>query len=429
MHPDSSYHKWDNSDQVELTVQGASTVPGRGGKALCLSNFAQGKANVILYVLLAICIAVATALIVVNLGKLSKGLAEAQADRDTIRKDAKRNLSHHQDYLELKMSKEFNVFNSRLLNVSKELAGVRLGIEEIQADHVKDQSHLQDAIEIRNLTHSMSKERAEVRRDHDRLQEVLSRMQDELRNITEIKNLTHSMSKELAEVRRDHDRLQEVLSRMQDELRNITEIKNLTHSMSKERAEVIRDHDRLQEVLSRMQDELRNITEIKNLTHSMSKELAEVRRDHDRLQEVLSRMQDELRNITEVICTKCPPGWQHFEKKCYFFSTSTKSWSDAKQFCTNEGSHLVIVNTKQEQMFLSNQIMEPDVYWLGLSDSEEEGEWRWVDGSPLSVRFWASGEPNNVGQQGEDCGSFRFDGKWNDAHCSMTEHWICERQC
>ncbi|XP_039370994.1 CD209 antigen-like protein C isoform X3 [Mauremys reevesii] len=315
MHPDSSYHKWDNSDQVELTVQGASRVPGRGGKALCLSKFAQGKAKVILYVLLAICIAVATALIVVNLGKLSKGLAEAQVDRDTIRRDAKRNLSHHQDYLELKMSKEFNVFNSRLLNMSNELAGVRLGIEEIQADHMKDQSHLQDAIEIRNLT------------------------------------------------------------------------------------------------------------------HSMSKELAEVRRDHDRLQEVLSRVQDELWNITEVICTKCPPGWQHFEKKCYFFSTSTKSWSDAKQFCTNEGSDLVIVNTKQEQRFLSNQIMEPDVYWLGLSDSAEEGEWRWVDGSPLSVRFWASGEPNNVGQQGEDCGSFRFNGKWNDATCSLTEHWICERQC
>ncbi|XP_039370990.1 low affinity immunoglobulin epsilon Fc receptor-like isoform X1 [Mauremys reevesii] len=353
MHPDSSYHKWDNSDQVELTVQGASRVPGRGGKALCLSKFAQGKAKVILYVLLAICIAVATALIVVNLGKLSKGLAEAQVDRDTIRRDAKRNLSHHQDYLELKMSKEFNVFNSRLLNMSNELAGVRLGIEEIQADHMKDQSHLQDAIEIRNLTHSMPKERAEVRRDHDRLQEVLSRMQDELRNITEIRNLTHSMSKELAEVRRDHDRLQEVLS----------------------------------------------------------------------------RVQDELWNITEVICTKCPPGWQHFEKKCYFFSTSTKSWSDAKQFCTNEGSDLVIVNTKQEQRFLSNQIMEPDVYWLGLSDSAEEGEWRWVDGSPLSVRFWASGEPNNVGQQGEDCGSFRFNGKWNDATCSLTEHWICERQC
>uniref|UniRef100_A0A8C0IMB9 C-type lectin domain-containing protein n=1 Tax=Chelonoidis abingdonii TaxID=106734 RepID=A0A8C0IMB9_CHEAB len=133
--------------------------------------------------------------------------------------------------------------------------------------------------------------------------------------------------------------------------------------------------------------------------------------------------------LTEVICTKCPPGWQHFEKKCYFFSTSPKSWLDAKQFCTNEGSHLVIVNTKQEQTFLSNQIIEPDVYWLGLSDSAKEGEWRWVDGSPLSLRFWGPGEPNNVGYQGEDCASLRFNGKWNNATCSLTEHWICERQC
>ncbi|XP_030403314.1 C-type lectin domain family 17, member A-like [Gopherus evgoodei] len=268
MYPDSSYHKWDNSEEVELTVQGESSAPGRGGKALCLSSSTQGKAIAILYVLLVICIAVVTALIVVNVGKLSQGPAEARLDRDTIRRDSRINLSDHQDY-----------------------------------------------------------------------------------------------------------------------------------------------------------------PEIRNLTHSMSKELAEVRRDHDRLQEVLSRVQDELRNITEVICTKCPPGWQHFEKKCYFISTSTKSWLDAKQFCTNEGSHLVIVNTKQEQMFLSNHITEPNVYWLGLSDSAKEGEWHWLDGSPLSVRFWGPREPNNVGHQGEDCGSLRFDGKWNDATCSMTEHWICERQC
>ncbi|XP_065432205.1 CD209 antigen-like protein C isoform X5 [Chrysemys picta bellii] len=315
MHPDSSYHKWESSKQMELAVQGVSSTPGRAGKALCHSNCTQGKAILILYLLLGICIAVATALIVVKLGKFSQGLAEAQLDRDTIRRDAQRNLSLHQDYLELKMSKEFNVFNSRLLNVSKELAGVRLGIEEIQADHVKDPSHLQDAIEIRNLT------------------------------------------------------------------------------------------------------------------HSMSKELAEVRRDRDRLQEVLSRVQAELQNLKEFTCMICPPGWQRFEKSCYFFSTSAKSWQDAKQFCTNEGSGLVIVNTEEEQTFLSNHITHPHVYWLGLSDSAKEGEWRWLDGSPLSVRFWGPGEPNDVGQQGEDCGSLRFDGKWNDAICSVTEHWICERQC
>uniref|UniRef100_A0A8C3II15 C-type lectin domain-containing protein n=1 Tax=Chrysemys picta bellii TaxID=8478 RepID=A0A8C3II15_CHRPI len=135
----------------------------------------------------------------------------------------------------------------------------------------------------------------------------------------------------------------------------------------------------------------------------------------------------------EFTCMKCPPGWQQFQKSCYFFSTSTKSWQDAKQFCTDQGSGLVIVNTEEEQTFLSNHITHPHVYWLGLSDSAKEGEWRWLDGSPLGFglffRFWGPGEPNDVGQQGEDCGSLRFDGKWNDAICSVTEHWICERQC
>ncbi|XP_050780968.1 C-type lectin domain family 17, member A-like [Gopherus flavomarginatus] len=239
---------------------------------------------------------------------VSQSLAEAQVDRDTIRRDVKRNLSHHQDYLELKMSKEFNVFNSQPLNVSKEVAGVRLGIE-------KDRSHLQEA------------------------------------------------------------------------------------------------------------------TELRNLTHSMSKELAEVRRDHDRLQEVLSRVQDELRNLKEFTSIKYPPDWQSFEKSCYFFSASTKSWPDTKQFCTDQRSGLVIVNTEEGQMFLSKHITKPQMYLLGLSDSAKEGKWRWLDSSLLSVRFWGPREPNNAGAHGEDCGSLHFNGKWNDAICSLTEHWICEQNC
>ncbi|KAM9115144.1 C-type lectin domain family 17, member A-like isoform 2-T2 [Pangshura tecta] len=356
MHPDSSYHKWDNSEQVELTVQGESSAPGRGGKALCLSNSTKEKANAILYALLAICIAVATALTVVKLQKLSTGLAKAQLDRDTIRRDAQRNLSYLQNYLESKMSKEFNVFNIQLLNVSKGLAEAQLDRDTIRRDAQRNLSYLQNYLELK-----MSKE--------------FNAFNSRLLNV----------SKEVAEVRLGIEET---------------------------------DRSRLQEA-----------TEIRNLTHSMSKELVEVKRDHDRLQEVLGRVQEELRNLKEFTSTKCPPGWQSFEKSCYFFSTSAKSWPDAKQFCTDQGSGLVIINTEEEQAFLSNHIIKPDVYWLGLSDSAKEGEWRWVDGSLLSVRFWASDEPNNFGQQGEDCGSFRSDGKWNDVICSLTGHWICERRC
>ncbi|XP_065432190.1 low affinity immunoglobulin epsilon Fc receptor-like isoform X1 [Chrysemys picta bellii] len=409
MHPDSSYHKWESSKQMELAVQGESSTPGRAGKALCHSNCSQGKAIEILYLLLAICIAVATALIVVKLGKLSRGLAKAQLDRDTIRRDVKRNLSDHKDYLELKMSKEFNVFNSRLLNVSQGLAEAQLDRDAIRRDAQRNLSLHQDYIELK-----MSKE--------------FNVFNSRLLNV----------SQGLAEAQLDRDAIrrdaQRNLSLQQDylELKMSKEF-NVFNSrllnVSKELAGVRLGIEEIQADNVKGPSHLQDATEIRNLTHSMSKELAEVRRDHDRLQEVLSRVQDELRNITEIICTTCPPGWQHFEKNCYFFSTSTKSWLDAKQFCTSQESHLVIVNNKQEQTFLSNQLIEPDVYWLGLSDSAKEGEWRWVDDSPLSVRFWGPGEPNNVGQHGEDCVHLRFDGKWNDATCSLTEHWICEQQC
>uniref|UniRef100_A0A663E8B5 C-type lectin domain-containing protein n=1 Tax=Aquila chrysaetos chrysaetos TaxID=223781 RepID=A0A663E8B5_AQUCH len=119
---------------------------------------------------------------------------------------------------------------------------------------------------------------------------------------------------------------------------------------------------------------------------------------------------------------KCPAGWQQFAKTCYFFSSTTKPWLAAKDFCTNFNSHLAI-------KFLANHIMDHRVFWLGLTDMHTEGNWKWVDGSILSLSFWNSGEPNNVGHQGEDCATIYSSGHWNDATCSNAEPWVCERSC
>nr|XP_055059939.1 C-type lectin domain family 10 member A-like [Misgurnus anguillicaudatus] len=49
----------------------------------------------------------------------------------------------------------------------------------------------------------------------------------------------------------------------------------------------------------------------------------------------------------------------------YYISSEQKSWSDSRQFCRDRGSDLVIINTEEEQRFISSIIKER--VWIGLS--------------------------------------------------------------
>uniref|UniRef100_A0A8B9VS86 C-type lectin domain-containing protein n=2 Tax=Anas TaxID=8835 RepID=A0A8B9VS86_9AVES len=158
-------------------------------------------------------------------------------------------------------------------------------------------------------------------------------------------------------------------------------------------------------------------------------QLEELRQEQSRVETLLSTALEGLRNLSEILCTRCPAGWLQFTGTCYLFSTDAKPWMEAKDSCAGLGGQLAIVNSELENKFLANYIMETRVFWLGLSDMHKEGDWQWVDGRSLSLSFWGSGEPNNVGQHGEDCATVSSRGLWNDATCSGAEAWICERSC
>ncbi|NWS64681.1 CL17A protein, partial [Chunga burmeisteri] len=177
-----------------------------------------------------------------------------------------------------------------------------------------------------------------------------------------------------------------------------------------------------------LSDRLR-VLEERDALQPVLRQLAEVKQEQSRVSARLDAALEETRNLSEILCTRCPAGWSQFAKTCYFFSSTTKPWVDAKDFCANFNAHLVIVDTEQENKFLANHIMENRVFWLGLTDAHREGDWQWVDGRSLSLSFWNSGEPNNVGHQGEDCVTIYSSGRWNDCVCSSPEAWICERDC
>ncbi|XP_041957146.1 CD209 antigen-like protein C isoform X3 [Alosa sapidissima] len=116
-------------------------------------------------------------------------------------------------------------------------------------------------------------------------------------------------------------------------------------------------------------------------------------------------------------------GWKSFQSSLYFFSIEDRNWTMSRKDCRQRGADLVIINSKEEQEFISARVRDT---WIGLTDSDIEGEWRWVDGTLPITKFWMENEPNNA-VKGEDCVK-TYGKQWNDAQCSLHFRWTCERQ-
>uniref|UniRef100_A0A672V4T0 C-type lectin domain-containing protein n=1 Tax=Strigops habroptila TaxID=2489341 RepID=A0A672V4T0_STRHB len=53
---------------------------------------------------------------------------------------------------------------------------------------------------------------------------------------------------------------------------------------------------------------------------------------------------------TEEGWSCCPKGWKRFQGSCYYLSDDVMSWAASEQNCTGMGSHLVVINSKAEQV-------------------------------------------------------------------------------
>ncbi|XP_040928908.1 uncharacterized protein LOC114866014 [Betta splendens] len=158
--------------------------------------------------------------------------------------------------------------------------------------------------------------------------------------------------------------------------------------------------------------------------------------DHCRTKEILQLLKAEP-------CPTCEPGWDQHEGSCYYFSSYKLTWDQSRSVCKGQGADLVQVDSEEEQRFLENRVRgkmndAQDKFWIGLTDSEEEGRWLWVDDSPLntSCSFWSSKQPDNYAgthAEGEDCVRMGLKGGakdlrcWFDRVCSDPQKHICEK--
>ncbi|XP_038581362.1 C-type lectin domain family 4 member E-like [Micropterus salmoides] len=166
-----------------------------------------------------------------------------------------------------------------------------------------------------------------------------------------------------------------------------------------------------------------------------------LRDEHEALKRNLTECESRCCDIfkDEAICEE---GWEQHGGKCYYFSNNSSPWENSREDCRQQGGDLVKIDSREEQTFLELKVREKmnyfeDRFWIGLTDSKEEGTWLWVDGSPLytSSSFWSGVEPDNWTEEdpdGEDCARMGETARhlwcWFDKSCKVPHRRICEKQ-
>ena len=131
----------------------------------------------------------------------------------------------------------------------------------------------------------------------------------------------------------------------------------------------------------------------------------------------------------------CQQDWIGHGTSCYILVTSSKIWENAKKECEKWNARLVKVESSEENDFIKTELLptENRNYWIGLSDSDNEGDGTQLDSD--GYKNWGENRPkNNQNDNNEDCVVIRIRksdpdhyGKWYDRPCSLNKRYICEK--
>ncbi|XP_077379840.1 uncharacterized protein LOC144020342 [Festucalex cinctus] len=324
--------------------------------------------------------------------------AEAQQLKESQSKLQASNAALNKEIEELKTSKEQLQTNNDALSTAKdslqtkyETLGKRKNAFQANYDSLtKERDHLQN--KVNNVT-----------RSREKLQMSYNSLMKDVEHLEERYNSSSSERDNIASSHQNLTLEKETLQAIYTTLAKATD-------------ELMASYNSTVEDKKDLESRLKNVT---------------AERDQQRVQIInMTAEVDQLRaTVTRLKDKVCPSGWKKFENNCYFASSSTKSWYMSRNYCQGEGADLVIINSREEMVFVNGLYSTNREVWLGLTDEGVEGRWKWVDGTALTLKFWADDQPNSYNGD-QDCAEFwyRSSGKseWNDEKCSTHRYWVCE---
>ena len=112
----------------------------------------------------------------------------------------------------------------------------------------------------------------------------------------------------------------------------------------------------------------------------------------------------------------------------YRFYSSAVTWHTAKQFCEQQGGHLVTIGSAEENGVVQSLSGNQEV-WAGGTDAGSESVWRWANGESFAYTNWTEGQPDNWSGNDEGCENYLSlypSGTWNDYPGYTRLPFVCE---
>ncbi|XP_062976933.1 macrophage mannose receptor 1-like [Elgaria multicarinata webbii] len=130
----------------------------------------------------------------------------------------------------------------------------------------------------------------------------------------------------------------------------------------------------------------------------------------------------------ETADPKCQKGWKRHGLYCYFIGQTSVIFSEAKNICAANKGFLTSVEDRYEQAYLTSLIglHSEKMFWIGLSDIEQPGTFKWTSGDNVLFTHWNSEMP---GQQ-PGCVAMRTGtaaGLWDVVSCEEKAAFLCKQ--
>uniref|UniRef100_A0A8C5WA99 Mannose receptor C-type 2 n=1 Tax=Leptobrachium leishanense TaxID=445787 RepID=A0A8C5WA99_9ANUR len=136
--------------------------------------------------------------------------------------------------------------------------------------------------------------------------------------------------------------------------------------------------------------------------------------------------------IKEPEVTKGSTEWVMYENVEYKFFEHRSTWTQAQRICTWFQAELVSIHEQAELDFLGKNLEkfsrgQEQHWWIGLHTYENDGRFRWSDGSVLSYVYWARGRPGRLTREKKCVYMTATRGDWGDQKCITALPYICKR--